>query len=301
MEPSGAFRCLEIAGFRFAIRSDVPLFFSDEPAYAEFFDGTGGAPVHTCDLEVRAGELPDVSHMRAVFSAGRAWTLRVDEQGAPYLVGEGREDEGPRWVARPAPDGAHVDVHCGESRVVQAHGTCALANPVVYPLDQVLLTRLLALRGGLLVHAAGFRVGDMVCVCAGRSGAGKSTLSRFAAEQPGMEVLSDDRVVLRRQADGFGAYGTPWPGEQGAARNAGAALRALCFIEKAERNKLVPLSASEALARLLPVTSVPWFDEPLMSASLATCGEVVSQVSCYALECRADPAAIALVAGLSPS
>jgi len=33
-----------------------------------------------------------------------------------------------------------------------------------------------------------------------------------------IELLSDDRIAVRKAGDAFTAYGTPWPGDQGAAR-----------------------------------------------------------------------------------
>jgi hypothetical protein len=119
-------------------------------------------------------------------------------------------------------------------------------DPIQYPLDQILLTLLLARNEGALLHGAGARWNGRCCLFRGPSGAGKSTISRRLAVRPDVEMLSDDRMIVRRGGDEFYAFGTPWPGDAGYAVNAGAPLQALCFLTKADACRLVPLPAAPA-------------------------------------------------------
>ena len=86
------------------------------------------------------------------------------------------------------------------------------ANP--YSIDTVLRivhTLVLARQGGFLLHAASAVRNGKAFVFAGASGAGKTTLSRLA---PGdADVLSDEISYVRKEADGYYAYGTPFAGE----------------------------------------------------------------------------------------
>jgi len=162
-------------------------------------------------------------------------------------------------------------------------GGPAILNPVCYPLDQILLVYLLAGSGGLLVHAAGAILDDVAVVFPGHSGAGKTTLARVLLCEENVRLLSDDRVVVRRLADGFHAYGTPWPGEAGVARNLGAPLAALLFLAHGAENRIVPMSPQEALRRLLQVASIPWYNEKLVGPLLGLCEELLTEVPAYQL------------------
>lgn len=76
----------------------------------------------------------------------------------------------------------------------------------------------------------------------GRDGGGKSTVVSLATEG---DVLSDDRNILRRRADGFTVYGTPW----GAIHNdtASAPLGGVFLLEKAESFGLERADPREAV------------------------------------------------------
>ena len=98
-----------------------------------------------------------------------------------------------------------------------------VSNPVHYPLDQLLLMYTLAQREGALLHAAGVDIQGQGFIFPGKSGAGKSTLSRQLVVQKELEVLSDDRIVIRKIDGVFQAFGTPWPGDAGLPGPAAAA------------------------------------------------------------------------------
>ena len=48
------------------------------------------------------------------------------------------------------------------------------------------------------------------------------------------------------------------------------------------------IKPKEAMERLMPVTSIPWFDEKAMSAILSFCEELVFHVPAYELHFRPD-------------
>lgn len=86
--------------------------------------------------------------------------------------------------------------------------------PLDYPLDELLLVNLLARGKGVEVHACG--VVDAKGnghLFIGQSGSGKTTLARLWEDEPGVKVLSDDRIILRKVGSCLWMYGTPWHGE----------------------------------------------------------------------------------------
>lgn len=173
-------------------------------------------------------------------------------------------------------------------------------DPVRYPLDQLLLMNHLAFRGGLLLHAAGLVLDGAGLAFPGASGAGKSTLTELlATEIPASSFLSDDRVIVRSADGGFDVHGTPWPGTARVASNASAPLGALLFLAKAPRHGLSRLAPAEALRRLLPVVSCPWYDRVRLPGVLDACGRLAGAVPCYELRFARDAGVAALIGGLA--
>lgn len=149
--------------------------------------------------------------------------------------------------------------------------------PLGYPLMPLLWTLLLGRleerNAGLLCHACGVvtPAGDGL-LFAGFSGAGKSTTSRlWRAACPGATILSDDRVILRRDPaspTGFTLHGTPWHGDAEEVSTEHAPLRRLLILGRSPdgvANRLVPLSPAHAAAQFLVRTTPPVWD-PLGTA-----------------------------------
>lgn len=121
---------------------------------------------------------------------------------------------------------------------------------------RVLLGVKLLEQGGLLLHAAGVRVGRGAWVFPGRSGAGKSTLAkRF----PLADVLSDEVVAVRLHGGRLEACGTPFPGElMGRGRPGWLPLHGFAFLRGPRRPRLAPIGAADSLRRLLACTLGGW-------------------------------------------
>lgn len=171
-----------------------------------------------------------------------------------------------------------------------------------YPLDQLLLMNHLALRSGAIVHGAGLELGGAGLVFAGVSKAGKSTLTElFRAGAPDAVLLSDDRMVVRRTARDWDAWGTPWPGTSGVAANRRTTLRAVLLLEKASRHEVVPLAPAAAARRLLPALMCPWYEGTLATAVLETLDALVSSVPFFELRFARDAGVVDVVRELVAS
>jgi hypothetical protein len=99
-----------------------------------------------------------------------------------------------------------------------------------------------------------------------------------------VEILCDDRMIVRRWPEGFCLHGTWSHGEVPDVSPHSARLRAILFLEKAPENRLIPLSArKEIVTRLLaclitPLTSGDWWDK-----SLTLVEQIAREVPCYLL------------------
>ena len=139
------------------------------------------------------------------------------------------------------------------------HGTARLrANP--YALDSVLRilhTVLLAEQGGMLMHASSVVLADgRAFVCTGVSGSGKTTISRLVP--PGAHILTDEMSFIRREADGYYAYGTPFAGELATpGENIRAPLAGVFLLAQGPDNRIDDLSPAEAIRAVM--TNILYF------------------------------------------
>ncbi|HTZ18424.1 MAG TPA: hypothetical protein VMB78_08290, partial [Dissulfurispiraceae bacterium] len=163
-------------------------------------------------------------------------------------------------------------------------GAVTVFNPLRYPLDQLLMMYALAIEGGAIIHAAGINIEGKGYIFPGRSGAGKSTLSRQFRDREDAEVLSDDRMATRIVNGTIMTYGTPWPGEEGIALNKGVPLAGIFFMSHGDRNVIAEISPQNAVEKLMPVVSVPWYDPEMTSKILAFCDELVSNIPAFELQ-----------------
>ncbi|MCL5023992.1 MAG: hypothetical protein M1497_11630 [Nitrospirae bacterium] len=199
-----------------------------------------------------------------------------------YLVINPSLPDGPECIAQFDPRSGEAAVYCGKADMVEAGGREMLRNPFTYPLDQLLLMYVLAHKEGALLHASAVDFGGRGYLFPGRSGAGKSTISRYLAAK-GHEVLSDDRVAVRNMKTGFSIFGTPWSGEARIAANANLPLHGIFFVGHGSENRIEEIPPGEAARRLMPVTSIPWFDREAVTAILLFCEDLVLNVPAYDL------------------
>jgi hypothetical protein len=168
--------------------------------------------------------------------------------------------------------------------------------PLEYPLDELIVQGLLARGRGAEIHACGVTDGSgRGLLFVGQSGAGKTTMARLWEGVPGITVLSDDRVILRRVGDRFTMYGTPWHGEAALAAPASAPLTGVFFLEHGAANTLVPVRGATAATRLFASGFPPFFDRDGLDFTLKFLGDLVAEIPCHELHFAPDRPAVEFV------
>lgn len=285
-----------IGGVGVAAWSDaVVVSQSSSRHYAPFRASLPGGESRPPDIDVQVLLTPPATPPGPLlFDCDGAWSAYADEMA--YRIVFGGADAGTaHLVARSNRETSRVVIHVGQSWArhfdqVDADGERCVADPFRYPLDQLLLMNHLGTRGGVIVHSAGLQLDGAGFVFPGASGAGKTTLCGLLDEAGlGEHLLSDDRMILRGaqsgsaedDPNGFDAWGTPWPGDAGIARNVSVPLRALCFLVQDGEPAVVPLAPAEGAQRMFPVISCPWYDRELVAAVLDTIDRLVAATPCY--------------------
>ena len=157
------------------------------------------------------------------------------------------------------------------------------ANP--YSVDAVLRivhSIVLAGEGGFLLHSASAMRDGRAFLFSGLSGAGKTTISRLAP--PDVTLLTDEVSYVRRQEDGYRAFGTPFAGELArVGENVSAPIAALFLLEKGPANRVEPVSNAEATQRIM--RNILFFaEEPeLVSRIFDSACDFVARVPVYRL------------------
>jgi hypothetical protein len=281
---------IRIADINFSVRSQHSANMDDLPdVYRSFVgetqDRMDGSRV-VVDLELN--NLPDIGKMIKIFDTDDSWSLYLDEDEYVMLLNPSGLDRKIVWAARFSRDVRRISIYCSELLLRSTEGAVRLLNPFRYPMDQILVMYALAQRDGALIHAAGLNLHGRGYIFPGKSGAGKSTLSRLFLGRDNIGMLSDDRVVARKITGLFEVFGTPWAGDAGIAENKNFPLSGMFFIHHANENIIKEIAGKKAIERLMPVTSIPWYDEKTMSGILSFCEDLVLNIPAYDLHFRPD-------------
>ncbi len=169
-------------------------------------------------------------------------------------------------------------------------------NPLEYPLDELLAIHRLSCGEGVEVHALGVvDNSNRGRLFFGHSGAGKSTSARLWQKQPGIRVLSDDRIILRFENGRTRMYGTPWHGDAGLALADSADLCAVYLLEHGTQNELVPLTPGRAAAELLARSFVPHHSASGLKSTMNSLERITRDTPCSLFRFVPDQSAVEMI------
>ena len=203
--------------------------------------------------------------------------------------------------------------------------------PLDYPLDELLIMHRLTQEKAIELHGTGIvRPNGEANLFVGHSGAGKSTTTRLWTATEEVEVLSDDRIIVRRdkgnptmnrptddstekggilhsaqidkhiprfarndtRKNAMRMYGTPWHGEAMFASPNSAPLMRIFVLEHGHGNVITPLSPSQSVAELFARSFVPFHRHEYVESALAFLEELVDEVPVYRYAFEPDQRAV---------
>jgi hypothetical protein len=255
------------------------------PAVLPFVDEAGGA-----DATVRArwGDVATAPAGAPLFDSGGVWTLSRQAGDLLFHFRSPTFGPVPYKVAR-----FRGDFTAGEVVIHRPYfDTSVPVYPLEYPLDELLCVSLLARRDGVELHGCGIVDRGAGLLFVGPSGAGKSTMARLWKTHPGATVLSDDRIIVRREGRDLVMHGTPWHGDEPAI-SAGRVKLARVFVLRQSPDCAVrPLETSTAVAHLFSCCFPAFYSREALAETLRILEIVAQQTPCAELSFRRDAATI---------
>ena len=150
----------------------------------------------------------------------------------------------------------------------------------------------------VLFHGSCVAVDGAGYLFTAKSGTGKSTHTRLWRELLGDRaiMINDDKPLIRISDSGSIIYGTPWDGKHHLSNNIAVSLKAICILERAKENAILPVTREEALPMLIQQTYRP-ADPLTLAETLTLIDRLGMEVKLYRLRCNMDISAAKLSYG----
>lgn len=193
------------------------------------------------------------------------------------------------------------DLKRGEVFIINSKNSWKITD-IIYGFLQMLIIYYLARhRLGLLVHSAGIKDKGNGYLFAGISQAGKSFTSRIWDKYTKVDVLNDDRIIIRKMGDSFYIYGTPWRGDFSDYLKTSmqrAKLKKMFFIYHKEGNEAEMVSARDSFNLFFQTIFPPFWDKDSLHFISEFLLDAIFNVPCYKFGFKNDKAIINYVRGL---
>jgi hypothetical protein len=170
--------------------------------------------------------------------------------------------------------------------------TNTAVDPFSGPTLELLMITYLSQGRGVILHGCGIEKDGEGILFIGESGAGKSTIANLWNQDGGIEILSDDRVIVRKSGNDFRIYGTPWHGESQFVSPRGVPLKKIFFLRHAEENYIQPLNGAATVRQLLQCSFPPFWDAEGMEFALELFSQLAAMMPCYDFSFTPDKRAI---------
>ncbi|MFH1093584.1 MAG: hypothetical protein V1739_05440 [Candidatus Omnitrophota bacterium] len=280
--------CVSIGGIKIEISAaEEGLKFKKNEYYERFL--VKGKPEVRLNCYHKKFQMPPTKQV--VFNSKSCWKLF--SSNSELIFGFYSPDYGthPYKVAVMQPDFL--------SGVVYSRDICEddaqLYNPLDYPLDEVLMVNLLGKERGIMMHASGMSINGKGMIFCGKSGAGKSTITNILLKGNCNSIFNDDRIIIRKNKSGFTLYGTPWHGDVWEHSSEETPLKRIFFIKHGNVNRLMELSLSEKVSRLVSLSFSAFWDKQAMGFTLDLCYELARNILIYELEFLPDESSLSFI------
>ena len=178
--------------------------------------------------------------------------------------------------------------HLNEADLLFPDATDQFIDPFYGPVLELLMINYLAQSRGVVLHSCGIKSGESGLLFGGESAAGKSTLTRLWNQAGDVEILSDDRTIVRKKDGDYWMYGTPWHGEAKFGSPQSVRLDRIYFIQHGAANSARPIKGAMPVQNLLTGSFPPYWDPEGMEFTMDFFSDLTVAVPCYELFVKPD-------------
>lgn len=139
----------------------------------------------------------------------------------------------------------------------------------------------------LLFHGSAIAVDGEAYIFTAKSGTGKSTHTRLWRQMLGDRAMmvNDDKPMIKITSKNCFACGTPWTGKLRRGSNVVLPLKAICILERAEKNRIQPISAWDAQPVFVQQSYHP-LDQSKNPKMLELLNSIMEYTALYRMECN---------------
>ncbi|MCF8275344.1 MAG: hypothetical protein K9J17_01315 [Flavobacteriales bacterium] len=219
-------------------------------------------------------ELPDTHLYRAFMPTGELWSVARYASGYCFRVYDPDEPGKLQQICTTDSDFKHWNVY-----IAPENETGTVIFPLKYPLGPLLMYYLTVNSDSIMIHCSGTCENGTGRIFTGVSGKGKSTMARIWFDA-GAEVLNDDRLIIRKEADGYYLYNTPmfYADEPRSCK-----LSAAYIIHHAPENQASELGGAQAVAALAANCIQHGYSKTLLEHHLHFLSELAEHISTVSL------------------
>jgi len=147
-------------------------------------------------------------------------------------------------------------------------------SPLKYPLGPIIMHYLTINSDAVMMHASCAFDGTQARLFTGFSGNGKSTISKLWSEA-GNQIINDDRIIIRKEEDGFFVYNTPMYYKDLSKR---APLGSIYLIHHSPENILNKLSGALAISKVMAFCIQNNFEKQFIQSRLNFFSDLCAQI-----------------------
>ena len=146
---------------------------------------------------------------------------------------------------------------------------------------------------GIMLHASAVVVEGKAYLFSADSGTGKSTHTALWMEKFGSDafILNDDKPALRREANGWIAYGTPWSGKHDISRNVGVPVAGIALLQRGDENVISRCNDASVIGTLLRQVNKPK-DPASRIKVLELIDMIIREIPIWRLSCNRELEAV---------
>jgi hypothetical protein len=278
-------RYYQLAGITIQVESDLPILDTTfSPAIREFEVQEPGDDVVVLRHHFSSPNLISNQDSQLVYNSAPWKVIKQSNSWIYHNIARNSKPDSFRMSAKFSSDFKFADIYQKTSRRYMSGNSYSLT---FFLKDLVYLAQLFPSRQAINIHSSAVSINGNGVLFVGHSGAGKTTIIRkfMRYNLPDIDILCDDRNIIRELNGSYHVFGTWNHGYISKVSPFSAPLKAICFLEKSQRNQLINITDKREVRNALlshiskPFTTPQWWDQ-----TLTIINSVVDTISIYRLE-----------------